>query len=109
LDDAAYDANMRSAASLSLSEAADALPAGPDRGNGDASSGTDDDSDAEVADVQVLLDTPDIAGAADLPRQAHGGRNNVAQRTRSWDESVEEGMAKIDADATADDAAGAKR
>ena len=99
---------MRSTASGSLSEAADALPSGSERGIGDASFSTDDDSDAEVADVRMCLATPDDTVGAESRQQTHGSCYGPAQRTRSWDDSVEEGMAKIDADAAADDTAGTK-
>ncbi len=100
LDDAAYDANMRSAASASLSEAADRFSNGSDHSSsiGDASDSDDADNDAEV-----VRDVMPRANAADGPAGSvktlpHGEHKIAAQRTRSWDDSVEEGMAEIDAD-----------
>ncbi len=99
LDDAAYDANMRSAASASLSETADRFPDSSDRSSsiGDAS-----DSDADHSDGGVIRDVPqaDAADAAggSMTTAPHGDHKASAQRTRSWDDSVEEGMAKLDAD-----------
>ena len=109
LDDAAYDANMRSAVSGSLSEVADALPSRPESIDGDTSASTDDSSDAEGREVRLQLGLTAGTAGADLPRQAHGGHVSTTQRTRSWDDSVEESMAKIDADAAVDVTTNAKR
>ena len=95
LDDAAYDANMRSAVSGSLSETADRLPSSSDSSFvGDASDSDDAHSDAEVA--EGVLPQAEAGGSA--LRAPQGGPKIAAQRTRSWDDSVEEGMASIDAD-----------
>ena len=87
----------------------DALPSDHENSISDASSSIEDDSDVEGTDVRIGLGSSDNTAGADAPRQKHGGRDVVAQRSRSWDVSVEEGMARIDADAAAEDVSGIKR
>ena len=94
LDDAAYDANMRSAVSGSLSESADRLSSSSGTSViGDASDSDDADSDANGA---AQRKDAGIAACTNAVTPSEG--NIAAQRTRSWDDSVEEGMAKIDAE-----------
>ena len=82
---------MRSAVSGSLSETADRLPSSSDSSIGDASDGDDAHSHVEA----VVAQTDAGVNAATAPQEL---KNIAAQRTRSWDDSVEEGMARIDAD-----------
>ena len=107
LDDAAYDANMRSAASASLPETADRFPNSSDHSSSIGDASDSDDAHSNAQDVTDVLPRPIVGDAAggSLKASPHGDHKVAAQRTRSWDDSVEEGMAEIDADTPLEDGA----